>query len=469
MADRGRDLTFNLVTDQSQFDTDQAARDMQRLGDAAEDSGRQQQQMGDDATRAAGDLERLAREAEQAGRAVRDVGDDARAADAGLNQLDDAAEQTGGAFGDMRDEAGAALAETAASFDGTMSGVIDGVQGALPALGMAFGGVGLAIGSALAVGVGLFKARAEKLTEQVNGLVSSLIADGGRLSRESVFSKLEELAADESINKLAEDARLARVPVEDFLLAMAGDRDAIARTSDELERQNDIVAEGVRTRTSDVENLGDYASAYLRVRDALGQGTEAQDRAAEAVARYEEVTGAATAATEKRTAIEEVAAAVADQYAAAQQGVADEAADMAAAIEAGADAVEEAQERQLAAARDLETNTRTVYDRLGQAGLDFALAQGENADEAMQLLANAPVEQGQRIVANWQGLGNASSAAVINGIRASIPGAQAAAAEVVRTIQQGFDNNPIIVRYKPDPSGYRDAVTSVLRNGSVPQ
>lgn len=468
MADRGRDLTFNLVTDQSAFDTDQAARDMQRLGDAAEDTGRQQQQMGDDATRAAGDLERLAREAEQAGRAVRGAGDDA---DRAGRQMGDSGEQGASrmseAFGDARSEISGNLQEVAASFDGTVSGLIDGVQGALAPLGAAFGGIGLAVGAAASVGVGLLKAQAEQLKETVNGMVSAMIADGGRLSRDSVFAKIEEFAADESINQLAKDAELARISWEDFLLARAGDPAALERSRAALEAEHDEVVRGVQERDSAVDNLGDYTAAYLRVKDALDTSGEAQRRASDAVARYEQVTAEANEATERRTALEERAAEVTDSYAAAAGGAAEQAGELATKILEGADAYEEAQERALRAVTDLDKNTRTVYDTLGQAGVEFALAQGENADEAMQLLANAPVEQGQRIVANWQGLGASSAASVIASIRAAGPGAQAAAAELIRQVQVGLNSTPLIVRTRIDPTGYDSGLRTIVRGGAV--
>lgn len=467
MAERARDLTLNLVTDQSQFDTDQAARGLGDVADAAGQAASGQADLSRDADRAAGDLERMAQAALDADRAARGLGDASTAAGDSTRTAADEADEASGAFGDFRDEAASNLMEVAGSFDGTMQGIVDGVQGALPALGAAFGGLGLAVGSAAAVGIGLFKAQAEKLKEQVSSLTSSLIADGGRLSRESVLGKLEELAADGTLTDLAEQARRARVPVGDFLLAAAGDPAALERSRRALEYQADAVYDLSSAQAElgqfDREGAGAREERRQAIEDATGAlegNAKATELAGQAVAAYDVAVAASGPATEE--AAEAQAA-----YQSAMEGVSAEAADMAAAVEEGVDAVIAAQERQLQAAADLEKNTGIVLDRLGADAVQWALDQGDSADEAMQLLADAPVEKGQAIVTNYRTLNNRIASQTAAAFAAQGTAVESAARELVRRAQVGLDSRPLTVRTKLDPTGYDSGLRTLVRYGRV--
>ena len=62
-------------------------------------------------------------------------------------------------------------------------------------------------------------------------------------------------------------------------------------------------------------------------------------------------------------------------------------------VTASIDDVIAAQERDIQARVNFQENAQAVYDAVGQAGVDWALAQGENADKAMELLAGAPPKE----------------------------------------------------------------------------
>lgn len=464
-----RDFTLNLVTD-DEVDTTRAAAQLDQLGQAADTTAAAQRDLADGADLAQGDLDRLAQAASGAGgdldRLGATAGDAGSAVGAGLA---DGASRGSQAFGDMRDEAGAALMELAASFDGTMTGVLDAAQGAAPAIGAAFGPVGLAIGSAVGVGIGFARAQAEKLAEQITGLTDTLIADAGRIERDSVLAKVAQFASDGSIEKLADQARAAKVDVDDFTLAMAGDTAAVERTRSQLRDLGidldtfAMASQRGRDASMDLTQAEvDQLNAARRLNDQLDTQSDALSSAAERYDLY-------ASAQEAASGSSEAAIAAQDALTAALDDAATGAADLAAAIDEGADAVEAALARQLQATANFEDNTTAVYDRLGQAGVDFAAAQGDRAAEAMQLLADAPADQGARIVAAWKKLGDRTGASVAAGIAASSPAAQAALTGIYSDLQRTADNQrPITVRVRVDPSGLNELQTMV-RTGKVRQ
>lgn len=451
MADRGRDLTLNLVTDQSRFDTDAAAQGLQETGDAAQDAARRLGDLDDaagDATRSLGDLDggtglsTLTGDADTARASLGDLGDTAKAAgDDVAAGMADGAEAGSGAFGDMRDEAGAALMEIAGSFDGTMQGAIDGVQGALPAIGAAFGAIGLVAGSAASIGMGLFKAGAEAAAERVAGLTERLRGLRGEIDRADFESFVAGLTDEGKLADLAEDAKDLGVTLGTLTRAMYGEKDAAAEVADAIE----ALGGSERERAAAAEAAAQGSAVALDATLGLSRETRAlaSDTAAAETAlalEAQALEGSAEAADELTAAHEAAAestAAIADSL----STVAEAAGAMAEDVQFSLEAANASLLEQITAARDYATNMDTIYNEVGQSGLDFVQAQGENAAQAAALLAAAPDEQREEVVGNWQALGQATSAATAAGITDGIPGVQAAAqttmAQTIHALEAG--------------------------------
>lgn len=464
-----RDLELRLVT-RDEIDTDAAVRQVDNLGEATEEASRH--------------LDDQADAAERAERAVDDLASSASSAASDVDQLGSAADDAGRQLGDgveagaergteavdsFKDESAAAVMELASSFDGSLSGMLDAAQGAAPALGAAFGPVGLAIGSAVGVGIGFARAQAERLAETVSGLTDTLLADAGRISRDSVLAKVGELASSGDIDKLADQARDAGVDVGDFILALSGDAPALERSRRALEARR-----GELKLTADEERALTNANANSVA--SIDTSTASIDKAERALTGQGEALEAATSRYELYQDAQEEAAGQTEDSIAAQEALkaalddaATGAADLAVAIGEGADAVEDALLRQLEAQSKFEENTEAVYANLGEAGVAFATAQGDNAAEAMALLAAAPVEQGARIVGAWTELGNNTGASIAQGIYGAAPAASAALLSVIEGLQYTADRaRPINVRVRTDPSGLNELET-IVRTGKVRQ
>lgn len=114
------------------------------------------------------------------------------------------------AINEIGNEAKANAAETFSSFDGSAQSFVDGIQGTLGGLVSSLGPVGLAIGGAAAVGVGLISGAIQKGTEQtqafkdrVGELTGQLIEAGSRGKRSvaDLTSEVKSLATETDDSK----------------------------------------------------------------------------------------------------------------------------------------------------------------------------------------------------------------------------------------------------------------------------
>ncbi|MFW5473688.1 hypothetical protein ACOCJ5_10290 [Knoellia sp. CPCC 206450] len=308
MADRGRDLSFALLSDVSRFDTDKPARDLEQLGDAALDAGRNLDRLDDDTAKAGRGLDDLADDTKAAGKALDRLESDAKGVDldrlateakaaagdvdsaferiaassrANLKKVDTAADTAGDSVKDMSGEIRQEALEGAASFDGSMESMKDSAQSMAANALAAFGPLGAGIGVAASVGFGIWRAQSEKAKEAISAFTDKLIADGGRLSRESVLSKIEEFAADGSILDLKKQADTARIPVGDFISALAGDADALARSTEAIRRRKEELS-------ASLEGTSDFTTDTLNMAKALDDGANALGDTAEQTAAARE-------------------------------------------------------------------------------------------------------------------------------------------------------------------------------------
>ena len=191
---------------------DDAARSADKLEDAAKDAGRGTEAGMKEAQAATNKFEK---ELEDAVRGLRDV---SRASRASTKDVADDFEITAQqqktlrrkALGEIKDEAKANASETFSSFDGSAASFADGIQGTLGGLVSSLGPVGLAIGAAGALGIGLLNGAVQKGVEQtqafkdkVGELTGQLIEAGNRGKRSfaDLTSEVKSLATETDDSK----------------------------------------------------------------------------------------------------------------------------------------------------------------------------------------------------------------------------------------------------------------------------
>ncbi|GAB3048718.1 hypothetical protein GCM10027053_03840 [Intrasporangium mesophilum] len=400
MASANRDLSISVVSKTEKFDLSDVEQSLEQTGQAGETAGRDvdkglskieaaTKDAGRQAetTRAEFDrfFDKLKTGSQQAGRDV----------DAGMDKARKGVD-------DFKDEAKQSGREAAASFTGSFDDVVSTVREIGANAFAGFGALGGLAGAAAAAGLGAIISKVQESQERVKELTQSFLdlrRDGIDPAADAVSHMTDEMDAAD-LRTWKDDADKLGISYQTLRDAFDGNAEAIAAVRDAMSTYN---AEAQAHANGQKVPLEQFAG----LRDRLGEVETGYTNSAYAA----QFLGTQTQAAKDRT----------EEMSGALQGVSEDAADMADAIDKGADAVIKAQEKQLKATLDLEKNTKTVLDRLGQDAVDWALSQGESADEAMQLLANAPLAKGQQIVANYRKLGEHSSEAHAQGILAGKP------------------------------------------------
>lgn len=407
MARGERDFKLSILTDVETAALEKGADKLDEFGDQAKTT----------ATKIDGAFEKIAASSR-----------------ANVRKVDADLDRAGKGLDDFRDEAGSTGREAAASFSGSFDDVADGIQEVAANAFAGFGPAGAAAGMLAAAGLGVVLSKVTETKEKVADLrkaFTTALVDDGAIGRDLILDRLRELADDGVITQLAKDARAAKIDVSDYLNAVAGDPEALARVRGELEKFPVAISRGPSAMAAQIDAAND-------MRDELGTTAEAHALAAEAADAYTTALG--------------TSAGSAKAYAEALTDVGDGSGVMASAVEAAAtrqanatsstedawtdyrdtalasiDDVIAKQLEQLTAAEDFEANTATVLARLGQDAVDWALSQGENADKAMQLLASAPLEKGEQVVENYRRLGRLTSEGYAGGMSAATPAIGSAA------------------------------------------
>lgn len=259
-GDRGRDLTFSILSDTDKLDLAKPAQDLDDLGRAAEDAGKGLDGL-DQATRGVG-LERVGTDARQTAAKVDSAFDTiARSSKTAARKVDDNTDSMKRSMRDVGDEAGSTAREAAASF-GSSGDIGDALQELAANAPSVLGPLGLAFGAVAGIGVGLFRTKTEELKARVDELVDQFIEAGGRLSKEVVDAEVLNLAKSGDIKRLREMVEqygLAGVKYEDLVRAKAGDAEAMERVNAALE-----VEETRRKATTDELDKSQAAVAALR-------------------------------------------------------------------------------------------------------------------------------------------------------------------------------------------------------------
>ena len=340
MADRGRDLKVSILSDADRFDLAAPADDLEHLGDSARAAGDDLERL-DDAGRTLDDLGRSARDAEEdlgrlatssrdldrvetdaksAGdgvdRMAQDVEGAAKSVDSsfdkiaaaskrGAQDVDAAADRGSDSLREMGEEGQGTAREMAASFDGSADGIKDAMQEAAANVLAALGPVGAAIGIGAGVAIGWIRGQAEAAKEEVSELVSTLLDAGGRLDNQGVLAQIRKFAEDGSITALAQEARAGKVDVRDYLRALSGDTDALARTRKALDDSRTAVEAEAEARrqagtvtTESAQATQDQIIALVNMSSNLDESAEKWSLAADAAEAYADQLPAGTEAME---------------------------------------------------------------------------------------------------------------------------------------------------------------------------
>jgi hypothetical protein len=267
---RARDLTFSIVSETDRFDTERPSRDLEDLARTARDTG--------------DEFDQAARDADDAMDAL------ARSTRVAAGKVDDDSDRMKRSLRDVGDEAGSTAREAAASFSssGDIGDALQEVAANAPAT---LGPLGLAFGAVAGIGVGLFRAEADKLKERVDTLVDEFIEAGGRLSKEFIDGEVLQLVKDGEaarLEELVDRYDLAGITYRDMVRARAGEEAAIDRITAALD------AESGRRKTSEADMTRSEA-AVAALRDGIGAGEEATRLAKLAMEEYQDATEVGTA------------------------------------------------------------------------------------------------------------------------------------------------------------------------------
>lgn len=292
MADKARDLQFRVLSDLSRLNLDDAARDLDNLGDTGkraldklddgvETAATATRKYGDTARDAARDIRRAFDDISDASRkSARDVDDDFDKAAKGLDEFKDEARSSG--------------REAAASFGGGFDDIGDLVQETAANAFGGFGPLGAAAGIAAAAGIGIItkafgdaRENAEKAREAVSGWIDAYVEGLGTIREATIEAKLNEFAEDggKKLRELGQAARAAGVDVADYQRAQAGDVEAQKRVAAQYEQQVRKLDELSRERGADTAALARQGVALQRIASDLGytnsQMAEGKQRANE--------------------------------------------------------------------------------------------------------------------------------------------------------------------------------------------
>lgn len=312
MPDRGRDLKIGVLSDASRFDLSDPADQLEDVGRRAEDMGHKVDESTDELKRLAAqgkdaqreldrlsqanrdnDFDRLGTDAHQAGRKVErafDGIDDA--ARRSRRKVDDSTDGMKTSLRDVGDEAGSTAREAAASFSGS-GDIGDALQELAANAPSVLGPLGLAFGTVAGIGVGLFRAQAEKIKEQVKTLVDQMIEDGGRLSRETINNRLQELAGEGELARLKEMAEaldLAGVSYSLLANAKAGDEEALRSLNTALDENAERYA-ALNDEAGNVSGVNELMRSRIRqVRNEFAEQNQTVDLTREAISNYRDAT-----------------------------------------------------------------------------------------------------------------------------------------------------------------------------------
>lgn len=203
----------------------------------------------------------------------------------------------------FKDEARQNFAETAASFDGTLEGITDGIQGTLAGAAVGVGGVaGLALGTLGLIGgatLARVNADAEKAEERIQSMYDAFIESGlNYLTEEQALQLLSEITGDSGRLKAAEEqARRLGLPIETVLAAQVQkgeERNEVLRVANDLlDDSLQKLEEGTYTDGDRITALESIVAEYQKLNDEQAtalRGAELYRAASEVITGQEVLT-----------------------------------------------------------------------------------------------------------------------------------------------------------------------------------
>ena len=336
---------------------------------------------------------------------------------------------------EIGNEAKQNAAETFSSFDGSAQSFVDGIQGTLGGLVSSLGPVGLALGAAGALGIGLINGalqnadtESQEFKADVADLTQALIdaGDTGEVSLERVVQILQKLATtgDDSgvtLEKLNALASRSRNSYEDVAQAYAGNTSALhdlvnagKERLDQLNREGAAVDTSAGAHNQNAAAITDEANAQRDLNGYLEQAAQKADEAAKNEKLYVESGAPAIAA--KATAVENLGQAYQDAA-----GDVEDYTDK----ESGAfdtDAYVEGFQKKAQALADYASNMQKAAVTLSPDALTFLEQQGTDAASTLvSAYVDGTAAQQQKLNQVWSQAGSASSANYLSGFKGGIP------------------------------------------------
>lgn len=189
------------TSDDAARDLDKLERSLEDVGDAGGNAGKGLREVGDDAEKMAKDVESEVKTMDdRVQKAFRNMADHARTstgkvADTTRKDFD----RAGSATETFKDEARSNLSETLSSFDGSLEGMVDGLQGTLGGVVADLGPAGMIGAGAVAAGLGVGMAYAEQVAEGINekGEIAAALAEeireaGGAIDDVDFVARMDE-------------------------------------------------------------------------------------------------------------------------------------------------------------------------------------------------------------------------------------------------------------------------------------
>ncbi|CCH79087.1 hypothetical protein BN12_40057 [Nostocoides japonicum T1-X7] len=496
MADRGRDLKINVLSDASQFDLDGPAKDLETLGKEAQETAdkldglnadraeRDLKSLGDAADSAQRDLHDLTQDTGKTGDRLDDLGRDAKETAQKVDSaFDSIARSSKSKFrapvdedvshfkdkmGEVHEESSDTAREMFASFS-DVSSLQDAAQEIAANVGGLFGPIGLAIGGALSVGIATFTQKwseaKEKVKEQTASIVALMQEAGGQIRGSDLADAVSQAITADPKAFADTKKRLTDLGLswQDYYRAQAGDTDAAGRFTAALRSQIDALngqlgpldqVSAAHGRWAELSQVGGQNTQALAERLRALQGVQGDVQSTtQALTDAQSLYNDITSATDKTAAaLNDEYAALADStdvYSAAVERASDKNRDHKVTVD---DIIAE-QRKAMKAQTEFADNMDTVRQRFGEAGAQMVADAGEDGPAIAQALADGPKKKSAEAVANYRKMGASARSGMQSGVRPDDPftiGVKAQAdyssAYAARSaFQQWLWNNPLHV------------------------
>lgn len=343
-----------------------------------------------------------------------------------------AADSAGETLKEVKAESLANISETVSSFNGDMSSAIGAIQGTLGGLVPALGPIGIAIGAAGAIGFGLIQksiedadAQSEKFRTAVSEMTSELIDAGkdGSVSVDYIVQKLKDLAseadpANDSLIKLRRTARDAGSDYRDLAQAYAGNSkglnellqhtkqaiDGNMQAAASANMHTDAGLEQYRTSMKQASALGAYAAKLQEAKNKIDKAKESEQAWKEAGGPDMErkAQDAADYADSISGALAE-AGADWEKFATKEGGV-------------NLKKYEADLQQKVTAIKNYQANLSIASGQMSQDAREYLVSLGTDAAPLLNEFVHAPLNQRDKIAADWDMLGKVARGQFVNGL-----------------------------------------------------